>query len=62
MRYLISKLENVRKYVLDEQMLLPYYLEAWLSSWGCDSVWVRVHEILIFGNSALYLNILLECY
>jgi len=24
MRYLISKLENVRKYVLDEQMLLPY--------------------------------------
>ena len=31
-------------------------------SWGCDSVLVRMHEILIFGNSAFYLNIMLECY
>jgi len=40
-------------------MLLSYLLETWLWSWGCDSVWVKVH---VFENSALYLNILLECY
>jgi len=33
-----------------------------LWSWGFDSVWVKVHEILIFGNSAFYLNIMLEVH
>ena len=40
-------------------MLLPYLLETWLWSWGGDSVWVKVQ---VFEISALYLNILLECY
>ena len=59
---MIKKLENVRKVVYDEWMLLSCWLATWLWSCGFDSVWVKVREILIFGNSAFYLNIMMECY
>jgi len=62
MRYMRKKLENVRKVVYDERMLLSCWLATWLWSCGFDSVWVKVREILIFGNSAFYLNIMMECY
>jgi len=62
MRYMIKKLENVRKNVYDEWMLVSCWLATWLLSWGFDSVLVWMHEILLFGNSALYLNIMLEVH
>jgi len=59
---MIKKLENVRKVVYDEWVILSCWLATWLLSWGFDSVLVWMHEILLFGNSAFYLNIMLECY
>ena len=59
---MINKSENVRKVVYDEWVILSCWLATWLLSWGYDSVWDKVQEILIFENSALYLNIMLEVH